>query len=144
MTTLSGLTFSVLPETVKSPTIERRMKLLKKLDEQHALALDPAATKTVKKRIVAEDGSSRVVQQSRNIRPWWKESPSGGWFLTVRFGGRPLEFEKGKAAISFPNRSDLVSVIESLIAATKAGELDGLLAQQVRPKMPAKTKRSAS
>lgn len=140
MASLAGLTFSALPQPSKDPTLDRRMKLLKKLHEQKALALDPAATRVVMKRMVAADGSKTVVQQSRSIRPWWKENPSGGWFLTVRFGGRVLEFEKGKSAISLPDLRALVPVFERLITATKAGDLDGLLAQ-VRPKIPAKSKR---
>jgi hypothetical protein len=49
----------------------------------------------------------------------------------VRYGSKPIEFEKGKAAILLPNQDTLVGTLDTVIAAERAGELDEILAQQV-------------
>ena len=42
----------------------------------------------------------------------------------MRYGAKPLEFEKGKAAIVLKDKTKLVATIEMLIAAVRAGEFD--------------------
>jgi hypothetical protein len=49
--------------------------------------------------------------------------------LTVRYGAKPIEFEKGKAAIAVGKKDRLVQTIETVVAAVEAGELDAVLAQ---------------
>jgi hypothetical protein len=46
--------------------------------------------------------------------------------MSVKFGAKPIEFEKGKAGIVVPSKNKLPTVIE-LISAVRAGELDDLL-----------------
>ena len=46
--------------------------------------------------------------------------------MSVKFGARPIEFEKGKASIV---EDKLPAVIDTLIAAVRAGELDDLFNQ---------------
>jgi hypothetical protein len=43
--------------------------------------------------------------------------------MCVYHGTKPIEFEKGKAAIAVPSRDKLAALIDALIAAAKAGEL---------------------
>ena len=57
---------------------------------------------------------------------------TGAIVLTVRYGFKHIEFEKGKAGIAVPSKEKLVSVIQTMIAAVRAGELDEMLAQQGR------------
>jgi hypothetical protein len=52
---------------------------------------------------------------------------TGTVILTVRAGLRVLEFEKGKPGITVGSMERLGAVLDTLIAATKAGELDRLL-----------------
>ena len=52
---------------------------------------------------------------------------NGNVVLMVRCGFRNLEFEKGKPGIAVGPLDRLGSVLETLIAAAKAGELDPLL-----------------
>jgi hypothetical protein len=61
----------------------------------------------------------------------------------VRFGFKPIEFEKGKAGIAVPSMDKLVTVIQTLIAAVRAGELDELLTSQSKARGASKTKRAA-
>jgi hypothetical protein len=44
-----------------------------------------------------------------------------------------MEFEKGKAAIAVPSRDKLPALIEALISAAKAGELDELVTRASKP-----------
>ncbi len=55
-------------------------------------------------------------------------APNGSFALFVRSGLKPIEFEKGKAAIAVPSRDKLPSVIDTLITAVRDGELDEQLA----------------
>jgi hypothetical protein len=45
--------------------------------------------------------------------------------MSIKFGSKPVEFEKGKAGIVVGSRERLPTVIDTLIAAVRAGELDG-------------------
>jgi hypothetical protein len=44
-----------------------------------------------------------------------------------------MEFEKGKQAIAVPSRDKLPAIIDALIAAAKAGELDELVTRAGKP-----------
>jgi hypothetical protein len=63
--------------------------------------------------------------------------------LTVRYGSKAIEFEKGKSVILLDDESKLVEALETLIAATKAGELDEQLSQHAKLRGLAKTKKAA-
>ena len=141
---LKGLTFGTIPQASDDPRLYRRQQVLRALEEQRALALDPSHARKVVKHVPAPGGGKEAVEQSRPIRPFWKENPTGGLFLTVRYAGKALEFDKGKAAILLADRGDLVPALDSLIEATKAGELDELLAQQVKARQANRTKRKAA
>ncbi len=47
--------------------------------------------------------------------------------MTIKVGLKTLEFEKGKTGIAVGAPDRLGSVLETLIAATRAGELDRFL-----------------
>jgi hypothetical protein len=48
--------------------------------------------------------------------------------LTVRYGARPIEFSKGKSAIAVGTKDKLLGVIDVIIGAATAGELDTQIA----------------
>ena len=118
-------------------------KLVKRLEQQKELTLDPTYTTTVQKWVKAEDGSKELKQVRKRVSPWWREDVLGNIALTVRVGGRAIEFEKGKAAIVVPSMDQLGQTIETVIAAVRAGELDELLSQQAKPRDVPKAKRAA-
>ena len=70
-----------------------------------------------------------MVEKQQRVTPWWRQHPNGTYALFVRSGLKPIEFEKGKTAIAVPSLDKLSSVIDTLIAAIRAGELDAQLAQ---------------
>ena len=128
MNTLKSLTFVQAPlKTPNNPTFHRRERLLQRLQEQLQLAKDPSYAPVIKRWKKGEDGVKRPVDHIRRVRPWWRVDEKGFVVLTVRYGFKPLEFEKGKAAIAVGTVEKLESVLTTLIAATRAGELDGLL-----------------
>jgi hypothetical protein len=49
--------------------------------------------------------------------------------MSVKFGAKPVKFEKGKAGIVVPSNDKLPTGIDTLIAAIKGGEMDKLLTQ---------------
>ena len=63
--------------------------------------------------------------------------------MSIKFGSKPVEFEKGKAGIAAPNKEKLLSVIDTLIAAVRAGELDDLLGQAAKLRTVPKAKKAA-
>lgn len=144
MKSLKNLVFSSIPRVDSDPRLQRRAKVLAKLEEQKALALDPNLTRTVVKRVLTEDGGKKQIYETRSVRPWWKENLSGGLFLTVRFGTRPIEFEKGKAAILIADGKELVSTLDKVMEAVRAGELDDALAQNSKQSVQSKPRRSAA
>ena len=68
---------------------------------------------------------------------------SGATVLIVRYGFKSIEFEKGKAGITVPAKEKLTGVIDTMIAAVRAGELDTILAQHGTVRAVPKVKRSA-
>lgn len=128
MSSLKTLTFVPAPlRTPHHPTHFRRERLLQRLQEQVQLLKDPAFAPVVKRWKKGEDGVKRPVEHLRRIKPWWKADEKGFVVLIVRHGFKALEFEKGKGAIAVGTLEKLEGVLETLIAATRAGELDGLL-----------------
>jgi hypothetical protein len=70
------------------------------------------------------------------VGPWWRLHPNGSYVLFVWSGLKPIEFEKGKTAISVPSFDKLPSVIDMLITAIRAGKLDQQLAQTSKQATP--------
>jgi hypothetical protein len=128
MNTLKSLTFvAAPPKNPNNPTFHRRERLVQRLQEQLQLAKDPSFAPVITRWKKGEDGVKRPVDHHRRIKPWWKMDEQGFVVLTVRQGFKTLEFEKGKAAIAVGTVEKLEGVLTTLIAATRSGELDGLL-----------------
>ncbi len=128
MAHLNTLAFVSVPKhSALSPTLTRRNRLIERLEEQKRLAADPSYAPVVKRWKKAADGSKILQDHYRRLKPWWKTDDDGNVILTIKVGLRTLEFEKGKAGIAVGAPERLESVMETLIAATKAGELDRFL-----------------
>jgi hypothetical protein len=69
------------------------------------------------------------VEKQQRVLPWWRPLTNGSYAFFVRSGVKPIEFEKGKTAISVPSLEKLPPVIDTLIDAVKSGELDAQLEQ---------------
>ena len=128
MTHLNTLAFVHVPKhSALSPILGRRSRLIDRLEEQKRLAADPSYVPVTKRWKKTLEGSKALVDHYRRIHPWWRKDEAGNLILTVRVGMRALEFEKGKAGIAVGAPERLERVLDTLIAATKAGELDRFL-----------------
>jgi hypothetical protein len=63
--------------------------------------------------------------------------------MSIKFGAKPIEFEKGKAGIVVPSRDRLSAVIDTLILAVRAGELDELFSQAAKTGSIGKARKAA-
>ena len=86
--------------------------------------------------VKGEDGTKQAIESQRRLRPWWRADANGGIVLTVRYGFKTIEFEKGRAGIAVPSKEKLVGGIDTMIAAVRAGELDEVLTQKQGARLP--------
>jgi hypothetical protein len=93
MTQLKSLTFAALPRlTAADPVIQRRNKLIVRLQQQIALVQDPQFTLTRQKWITDEAGVKQLRSLPKKVRAWWRTDTTGAVVLTVRYGAKPIEF----------------------------------------------------
>jgi hypothetical protein len=117
-------------------------KFVAKLEEQKLLLKDPNHVRTVQ-RWTKVDGQRQATTKQQPVRPWWKTDQAGQVVMSVKFGAKPIEFEKGKAGIVVPSKDKLPAVIDTLISAVKAGELDALFDQAAKTGSIGKAKKAA-
>ena len=128
MAHLKSLTFTVAPQHItRNPKLVRRLRLIDRLEEQQKLAADPAFTVLVRRWVKDPGGIKQPVDRHRRVKPWWKADGAGNLVLVLKCGLRTLEIEKGKPGIVVGAAGRLEAVLGTLIAAAKAGELDGAL-----------------
>src|SRR5437016_223974 len=126
MSAMKALKFVALPERSRDPVENRRKNILNKLAEQLALAKDPNFVR-VTQRFTGKGEERHAVRVESRIRPWFRADAAGGFAMAVYVGPRPLELAQGKAAVAVSSRDELPKVIETLIEATRAGELGKVL-----------------
>ena len=142
MPVLKSLSFTALPKTGNDPVQQRRAKFVAKLEEQKLLLKDPNHVRTVQ-RWTKVDGQRQATTKQQAVRPWWKADPAGQVVMSVKFGAKPIEFEKGKAGIVVPSKDKLPAVIDTLISAVRAGELDDLFNQAAKTGSTGKARKAA-
>jgi hypothetical protein len=141
-TALKSLTFTTVPKIGANPTLDRRAKVIERLEEQKLLLNDPGYTRTVRTS-TKKDGERIAVEKHQRVLPWWRSVPNGTYAFFIRAGFKPIEFERGKTAIAVPSLDKLPSVIETLITAVRNGELDEQLAQAAKQATPKKSRKAA-
>ena len=117
-------------ESARDPKIQRRKKLIAKIEEQIQLATDPNFQPMKTKWIKDEYGSDQKVTVPKRVKRWWNENLDGTVVLTIRYGSKPLELAKGKAGIAVENDGAVVPALEQIKAGVAAGDLDSLLEAQ--------------
>ena len=142
MPALKSLSFTALPKSGNDPVHIRRAKFAAKLEEQKLLLADPNHVRTVQ-RWTRVDGERQATTKQQAVRPWWKIDPSGQVVMSIKFGSKPIEFEKGKAGIVVGSKEKLPAVIDTLIAAVRAGELDDLFSQAAKTRAIGKPRKAA-
>ena len=127
MSVLKTLNFVAVPKRTNDPLVQRRNKLITQLQQQRALAEDPNLIVITQRWRKSEDGSKRLVERQKRVKRWWSEDMLGLCVLTVRYGAKLLEFERGKAAIAVGDNANLIHTIDAVLAAAGAGELDAAI-----------------
>lgn len=142
MPILKSLSFTALPKAGNDPVQMRRTKFITKLEEQKLLLSDPTHLRTVQ-RWTKVNGERQATTKQQAVRPWWKTDPSGQVVMSIKFGSKPVEFEKGKAGIVVGSKDKLPAVIDALIGAVRAGELDEHFSQAAKTGGIGKSRKAA-
>ncbi len=113
------------------PVARAREKVIEALFEQKALANSKiAGTEYVVLHDVYrknEAGERVKVKAPKRMRNGWFTDAHGKLFFSLRYAGKSIEFAKDKNAIEISNLSELPAVLDTLIDAVNAGELDAQL-----------------
>jgi len=83
MNTLKSLTFTTLPTQGANPILDRRVKVIARLEEQKLILKDPKHTRTNRKW-VKKDGERVMVEHQQRVPLWWRQHPNGSYALFVR------------------------------------------------------------
>ena len=124
MSLLETLKFVAAPKRTNDPVVVRRNKLIIQLQQQRALAEDANFIAVTPRWRKDEDGSKRLVERQKRVKRWWRMDAVGSVLLTVRYGSRLIEFERGKTAIVVGDKGNLIPTIDAVIGAVSGGELD--------------------
>jgi hypothetical protein len=113
----------------KNPEDALRKKLITRLHEQKELAeaglKEEQLTKARYKFVTdSEAGECKRVVVQKQLRRWWWTDEDGQVLLTLRYGNRPLAIAGDKNTIETGTLDKLPKVIDTIIEAVKAGELD--------------------
>ena len=124
MPILNQLTFSVQPSG-NDPVANAKATLLKNLEAQLEAA-----------KLMVKGKPSKLSERQK----WYnRRDADGNLLFCVKVSNKIVEFQKGKPFIIVGEDKKLPSVVENLIAAVKAGELDNLIETRVK-EWPAPTK----
>jgi hypothetical protein len=129
MSTLKLVTAS--RENKVSPVLQRRQKLIKKLDEQILLATAALNGETYQstkfKNVVNAEGVKEYKQVPKRVRAWWWKNDTGKYNLVVRYGARIVELSKGKNSIELENEAAILPTLDLVKKIIEAGELDAAI-----------------
>ena len=127
MSVLKGLKLTAAPKRTNDPLEKRLQKMIQQLEQQRALAENPNHTKTKYHWKMGDDGNREQISVSKTIKRWWYKDAKGDVLIVLRYGSRMLEIDKGKSAIIVGAMDNLTPVINQLIDAVAAGELDSAI-----------------
>ncbi len=134
MTHLAKLKFSDKQRSQVKMTVEEglRHKLIDRLKEQRELAeADLNGVPLVKTRYKSikdeETGETKRVQVPRLMRRWWWQDETDAVLLELRYGNKSIAVVDNKSTIEVGAMDKLPKVIDMVIEAVSAGELDKVL-----------------
>lgn len=123
---------SAKPAPIADAKERSRAKVLRYLEEQKALARAHLEGKLFEARKTVyrtnEAGERVRLEAPRHVRRGWFQDAQGTVFFQVRYGAKPLEFQKGVDAVEVGKIDALLGIIDTLTQAIQSGELDQQLA----------------
>lgn len=125
------LTSAVPVRAAVDPVQRSREKMIAALAEQKQMAeakiAGQAFTPTHVVRKKNAEGVRVEVEAPKRVRQGWFTDGNGKVFFALRYAGKTIEFAKDKNAVEIGELSTLPKVIDTLIEAVRAGELDAQL-----------------
>lgn len=123
---------SAVPVRASGDPVQRsREKMIAALAEQQQMAeakiAGQAFTPTHIVRRKNAEGVRVEVEAPKRVRQGWFMDAAGKVFFALRYAGKTIEFAKDKNAIEAGELSALPKVIDTLVEAVRAGELDAQL-----------------
>lgn len=116
-----------------NPVERARDKVISALAEQKAMAEAKIAGQhfapTHKVWRKDADGQRVQVEAPKRLRAGWFTDASGQFFFGLRYAGKTIELAKDKNAVTVGEFANLPGIIDKLIEAVRAGELDDQFAQ---------------
>ena len=124
---------------------QKRHKLIIKLQEQLSMLEAELSGKSYKRMkwvtLPNIHGEPERIQRPVRVKQWWMRDRTGNVVFALRYGAKPILISKDKSAIQVGSTAELPAVLNTLIRAVDAGELDAQLAaiQSERQFIPKKT-----
>lgn len=125
------LTSAIPVRAAVDPLQRSREKMITALAEQKRMAEAKIAglaftpTHIVRKKNA--EGIRLEIETPKRVRQGWFTDGNGKVFFAIRYAGKAIEFAKDKNAIEVGELSALPKVVDTLIEAVRAGELDAQL-----------------
>ena len=146
---LGGLELTATKKTVVSDkATERRMNLLSSLEEQKASVAAMLEGKEYfgTRQVVKTNAEGQRVKETvrKRVKKWFYTNDGESWYLEVRYGNKPLQLAQGKTAIVVGAQNNLIKVIDMVISAVRAKELDDAIAATVKVRNTARKGRRAA
>jgi hypothetical protein len=92
---LKSLTFTTLPKPGANPALDRRLKVIARLEEQKALLHDPNYTRTVRTS-AKKDGERTVTEKQQRVLPWLRLLANGSYAFFVHQASSQSSWRRGK------------------------------------------------
>ncbi|MNK82597.1 hypothetical protein D3C87_1023760 [compost metagenome] len=122
------LTCAVPVNASVDPVQRSREKMIATLAEQKQMAeakiAGQAFTPTHIVRRKNAEGVRIEVEAPKRVRQGWFTDGNGKVFFALRYAGKTIEFAKDKNAVEIGELLALPKVIDTLVEAVRAGELD--------------------
>ena len=121
--------------TAISPVMQRRTKLLAKVQEQLELCeaqrnQQTYAPKRIKTVTNKETGERTTVETIKRVKEWFWIAESGKINLAIKYGSKTLPLnKKGANAIELMNGTALIGTLHKLKEAVIAGEFDDAISE---------------
>ena len=148
MSHLSKLSLSTASPTEPiGPVARKRMKLIRKIDQQidaaQAEANDELFVEEIRRWVRNEEtGEKQLVTQQRPIRRWWWQNSDGQWMVSLRDGNRLIRLDGTNRSAIAGDKSDIVMALEVLRDAAVGGELDDRLEELIGDRKIPQAKRA--
>lgn len=133
MSALAKLKLSSIARTNNvNPVMQRRLKVIARIDEQIALANAEQAgqqLQAMRQRKVKDEatGEVKLVQVPKRLRSWAWTAENGKTCVSLFYGSKVVAIEKNKATIELASKADLSATLSVLRSAVESGELDAQL-----------------